>query len=495
MSLRFPTVDRFRRAVTDALGGDDGPSSPASGRAGSVLVLLAGGTGEDPGDVELVLTRRRHDLRSHPGQLSFPGGRREPGDHDLVVTALREAQEEIGLRVDSVTVLGRAPTFYIPPSRFWVTPVVAWWDEPHHLVANPDEVDEIIRVPLSSLLARPNRRAVPWSAGGASWAWQLGDDLLWGATAIVVAQLLDEVLGDWTDGRRPEDLPDDLRVRPWEDAPAWTPRTRLAGLPAVMATTLEPVGRDGVAAVLAALTTVQRSAVVAAAVDAVVAVVAELLGELVGTAVTVLVGPAGTGTVGLGVARRLRARGVDVTVRLAAPREDVGDLPRHAVVAPPADDELVAIDRRERLAASGSVPEMDRPAGELIVDALLGPGADPPLRGGPAALTAWAARHDLPVVAVALPSGVGADQGLVGPSLHADVTVALGMPTAGLYERIVAPYAGEIVVADVGIPAEVWAYAGIEVPADLFAGGALVRLDREEVASDAGTPDQGPGPT
>ena len=96
------------------------------------------------------------------------------------------------------------------------------------------------------------------------------------------------------------------------------------------------------------------------------------------------------------------------------------------------------------------------------------------------------------MVAVGLPSGVSADTGLTGPSLHADVTVALGMPTAGLFEPIVAPYAGELVVADVGIPHEVWHEAGVVVPAELFAQGPLVRLDRGAVNSDAGTPDQGP---
>ena len=72
------------------------------------------------------------------------------------------------------------------------------------------------------------------------------------------------------------------------------------------------------------------------------------------------------------------------------------------------------------------------------------------------------------MVAVGLPSGVSADTGLTGPSLHADVTVALGMPTAGLFEPIVAPYAGELVVADVGIPHEVWHEAGVVVPAELL---------------------------
>jgi NAD(P)H-hydrate epimerase len=227
-----------------------------------------------------------------------------------------------------------------------------------------------------------------------------------------------------------------------------------------------------------------------AAARAVVAVVDDLLGELDEYAVTVLVGPAGTGSIGLAVAQLLLDARVDVTVRLADARDDV-DLPDHVVVAPPPPGADVRLDRRMGVDTT-PVPEFDRPAGHLIVDALLGPGAEPPLRGGPAVLAGWAARHDLPVVAIALPSGVSPDTGLTGPSVHADVTIALGLPTAGLLTAIVAPYAGEVVVADVGIPRAAWEDAGIEPPDDLFAAGPLVRLDRGPVNSDAGTPDQGP---
>ena len=487
----LPSAEDFATAVRDRLAEGDGAALevPDGGRIGAVLVLFA----EDPDDgLQLVLTRRRRDLRSHPGQLSFPGGRVDDEDDDVVATALREAAEEMALRADSVSLLGRGRVFYLPPSRFWVAPVVAWWDEPHHLVANPDEVDEVLRVPVAQLLEPSRWRGVPLSAGGSTWAWQLDDDLLWGATAIVTALLLGDVLGDWSDGTRPEDLPDEHQVRPWEDAPSWTPRTRLDQLPDRQEGAVPTVDRAGVVRVLSALghDGVQRLASDAAA--AVLTVVDDLLeGPVADHEVTVLVGPAGTGGIGLEVARRLLDAGADVTVRLADARDDV-DLPDHVVVAPPPPDADVRLDRRMGM-ASTPVPEVDRPAGDLIVDARLGPGAEPPLRGGPAVLAAWAARHDLPVVAIALPSGVSPDTGLTGPVLHADVTIALGLPTAGLLTSIVAPYAGEIVVADVGIPAAAYEDAGVQVPSDLFADGPLVRLERGSVNSDAGTPDQGPG--
>lgn len=489
-ALRLPDPGAFRDAVEARLDEVD-PASlevPEDGRIAAVLVLFA----QDPSEgLQLVLTRRRRDLRSHPGQLSFPGGRVDDEDDHVVETALREAAEETALQPDSVTVLGRGRVFYLPPSRFWVAPVVAWWDQPHHLVANPDEVEEVLRVPVAQLLEPARWRGVPLSAGGSTWAWQLDDDLLWGATAIVTALLLADVLGDWSGGTQPDDLADDLQVRPWEDAPAWTPRTRLHGLPSRDVTDVPTVDRAAVVRVLSALGRDRREAITGDAATAVEAVVENLLeGPLGEHAVTVLVGPAGTGAIGLEVARRLLGVGADVTVRLADAREGV-DLPGHVVVAPPAPGADVRLDRRMGVQTT-PVPEVDRPAGDLIVDALLGPGAEPPLRGGPAVLAAWAARHDLPVVAVGLPSGVSADTGLTGPVLHADVTVALGLPTTGLLTPIVAPYAGEVVIADVGIPREAYEDAGVQVPDDLFADGPLVRLERGEVASDAGTPDQGP---
>jgi NAD(P)H-hydrate repair Nnr-like enzyme with NAD(P)H-hydrate epimerase domain/8-oxo-dGTP pyrophosphatase MutT (NUDIX family) len=461
---------------------------PEGGRVGSVLVLLVD---DEQHGIEVVLTRRHLEMRSHPGQVAFPGGRVDEGE-DLVDAALREAQEEIALDPASVTVLGRGRTFYLPPSRFWVAPVVAWWDAPHELVASPDEVDEVLRVPLTALFDPARWRAVPLSAGGATWAWQLDDDLLWGATAIVLALLLGEVLPGWHGGTSPEDLEPELHVRPWEDAPAWTPRTRLPYLPGRPVRVVPAVGRRGLSRLLTGLGRAGVAAAVDRGAERVTEVVVALLGgDVDGRAVTVLVGPAGTGTVGLGVARRLLAAGALVTVRLAASRDDVEDLPDWVVVDPPTSDRQARLDR-SGVDGPPDVPELDRPAGELIVDALLGPGADPPLRGGPGLLAAWAARHDVPVVAVALPSGVAADTGLTGPSLHADVTVALGLPTSGLLAPIVAPYAGEVVVADVGIPLAAWAEVGVAPPDDLFADGPVVRLDRGRVNSDAGTPDQGP---
>ncbi|MGH3666107.1 MAG: NUDIX hydrolase, partial [Egibacteraceae bacterium] len=170
-------------------------------------------------DAELVYTRRRHDLRSHPDQVSFPGGRVDPGE-TIEQAAVREAVEEVTLRPDTVTLLGRLPALYIPPSRFWLQPVVAHWTAPHPLVAAEAEVAEVLSVPLSRLRDQDVWRTVRLSTSGWSWAWQLDErHLLWGATAVVTAELLALLDGQWHGGLDPADLAD-REVTPWRGPPA-----------------------------------------------------------------------------------------------------------------------------------------------------------------------------------------------------------------------------------------------------------------------------------
>ena len=123
--------------------------SPATVPAGSapsgVLVLLY----EHRGEPWVVLTRRASHLRHHAGEVSFPGGRREPGDADLWATALREASEEIGLNPKVVRQVGRLDSFVTVGSRSLVCPFVATVDERPELVPDPAEVERILHVALS----------------------------------------------------------------------------------------------------------------------------------------------------------------------------------------------------------------------------------------------------------------------------------------------------------------------------------------------------------
>lgn len=183
------------------------------GRLGAALALLS----DTAGDIGLVYTRRREDLTNHPGQISFPGGRVEPGER-VEEAAVREATEEIGLDPATVTVLGTLEAFYIPPSRFWLSTVVARWDRPHPLVPAEREVAEVLHVSSAMLVDPAAWRAVRLVArGGWSWAWQLDDrHLLWGATAIATAEVLDLCNPGWRRGVTAEDLAGTREVRPPE---------------------------------------------------------------------------------------------------------------------------------------------------------------------------------------------------------------------------------------------------------------------------------------
>ena len=157
-----------------------------------MLVLLY----EHQDEPWVVLTRRAWHLRHHAGEVSFPGGRREPGDADLWATALREATEEVGLDAGSVTRIGRLDSFVTVGSRSLVCPFVATVDRRPDLVADPVEVDQVLPVPLSELTHRDAWREEIWSLdaafGGerAMTFFELPGDTVWGATAAVLRRLL-----------------------------------------------------------------------------------------------------------------------------------------------------------------------------------------------------------------------------------------------------------------------------------------------------------------
>lgn len=436
------------------------PAVPRDARVGAVLVLLED-TDSGP---RVVLTRRRRDLRAHPGQVSFPGGRLDPGE-PVEEAALREAHEEIGLDGPSVEVLGTGVAFYVPPSRFWVVPVVARWHDPHPLDPNPWEVDEILRVPVATLLEETRWRRVPLPRSeGDAWAWQLEEDLLWGATGSVMARVLDMAVAGWSGDRRPDDLAADRTVRPWDAGPLPRPSARLGtDLPTVAQEAVPHVTGAQMRAVDERLaeTGVGLASLVEHAGRALTESARRLLGGgLTGTRLTVLAGTGGNGAGGLAAARLLDAAGAEVEVVITGP-------PRLAAQETALRAAGVGITRL----AGGS---LGAAPGDLVVDALLGYGVQPPLRGGPAVAATWLRRHDVPVLALDLPSGIGAGGELEGLCVTADVTVTLAAPKVGLREPIARPYLGDLYVADIGVPRGVWRHLGLEPPD--FGDGPLVRV-------------------
>ena len=185
------------------------PPEDEEPRVGAVLMLF----GEGPSGPDLLLTERNHTMRSHPGQVSFPGGSLDPGE-SAQEAALREAWEETGLDVAGVDVFAELPALWLPPSNFAVTPVLAWWREPSAVqVVSPDEVHAVYRVPISELRDPAHRILVTGPAGWTSPGFLIGDDhdvICWGFTAGIIARLF-EHLG-WI-----EDMPD----APEQEIPAY----------------------------------------------------------------------------------------------------------------------------------------------------------------------------------------------------------------------------------------------------------------------------------
>jgi 8-oxo-dGTP pyrophosphatase MutT (NUDIX family) len=188
------------RAGAEAISADDlsryVPPEGSDPRQSAVLMLF----GEGPAGPDLLLTERAHHMRSHPGQISFPGGALDPSDATPVAGALREAQEETGLDPSGVEVIGVLPQLWLPPSNFAVTTVIGWWEtESPVRVVDTDEVHSVLRVPIEELLEPRHRVTTVHPLGRLGPAFLVGEErdlLLWGFTAGVISRLFDFI--GWT---------------------------------------------------------------------------------------------------------------------------------------------------------------------------------------------------------------------------------------------------------------------------------------------------------
>ncbi|HEY0002611.1 MAG TPA: CoA pyrophosphatase [Actinoplanes sp.] len=185
---------------------------PGGGRPSAVLVLLGESepAANTPGGPDLLVLQRAATMRNHAGQPAFPGGATDPGDPDAAATALREANEEVGLDPAGTEVLALLPDLYIPVSSFVVTPVLAWWRRPHPVSPRePAEVAHVASLPISELVDPDNRIRVRHPSGWIGPAFQVRGLLVWGFTAGVISTLLD--MAGWTQPWQPGrlvELPD-----------------------------------------------------------------------------------------------------------------------------------------------------------------------------------------------------------------------------------------------------------------------------------------------
>jgi len=146
------------------------------------------------GEYHILFTRRTDKVAHHKGQISFPGGQQDKKDKNLLATALREAQEEMGIEEKDVHILGELDDICTATSDFCVTPFVALIPHPYSFRTNPQEIEEVIEVPLSALfdetkfhqeLACKNGQIFP------VYFYQHKDHTIWGATARILRQLLE----------------------------------------------------------------------------------------------------------------------------------------------------------------------------------------------------------------------------------------------------------------------------------------------------------------
>ncbi|MET0728987.1 MAG: CoA pyrophosphatase [Acidimicrobiales bacterium] len=194
---RRPTLDDVRRALSAA-----GPAMvseretlPGIDRASAVLAPLY----EHDGELFVILTRRTWAMRSHSGEVSFPGGRQDDEDVDLWQTALRESREEIALDPALVERVGELDHLATITSRSFIVPYVGALPSRPDTTASPTEVSEVLHVSVAELLDpavyREERWEFPWGEDRPIFFFELVGDTLWGATGAMVRQLLGLVTG------------------------------------------------------------------------------------------------------------------------------------------------------------------------------------------------------------------------------------------------------------------------------------------------------------
>ncbi len=163
-------------------------------RDAAVLVLLYP---NKENEICILLTKRASYNGTHSGQISFPGGKKESQDKDLLETAIREAKEEIGIHPAKIKAIKALSKTYIPPSNFWVYPFLAYAEETPSF-KNNYEVETILEIPLKELLETNNifQKTITTSYMNDANVpcFKLNNEIVWGATAMILSELKDLIL-------------------------------------------------------------------------------------------------------------------------------------------------------------------------------------------------------------------------------------------------------------------------------------------------------------
>jgi 8-oxo-dGTP pyrophosphatase MutT (NUDIX family) len=163
----------------------------------AAVMLLVFRSPQD-GQLSTVLIKRR-ETGIHASQIALPGGKKELDDPDLIATAIRETQEEISVDPAELEVLGKLSPVYIPPSKFLVTPVVAWYHGNFNFIRQENEVSEVFIVPLRSFIDRELQFVSEFRMHTGQLtnapAYRLGEQVMWGATAMIFSEF-SEVIKD-----------------------------------------------------------------------------------------------------------------------------------------------------------------------------------------------------------------------------------------------------------------------------------------------------------
>lgn len=195
------SIDDVQRALSAYNPGKivRGPAVPRpekQGRRSAVLVAIYDGA-DGP---TTILTRRPQHMRKHPGEIAFPGGSHDETDESMWFTALREAEEEVALDPTLSLFAGELDSFVTGASYSLVQPIVSTLAEPPRLVASPDEVEAILTVPIRELLSPGVHRSEEWLWNG-QWIpmhfFDLIGDTVWGATSLMLHNLLDVLTKEW----------------------------------------------------------------------------------------------------------------------------------------------------------------------------------------------------------------------------------------------------------------------------------------------------------